>query len=501
MRALLLLALLGACNGLELPALSTAGTHPFANAGTGSSYPLGTMVPLDGSGSFHRDGQIVAYQWTVLQRPSGSAAVPENPFVDNTTFMPDRFGTYYLQLRVSDEAQNADSSSLRIVATGAISSVDAGPDATVPWMGTASLTGSVTTPSDVAARYSWSFASRPPGSVATISNGSTLTPTFVADAAGTYVVTLEARVGDDDVREDTVAIEAVASGLQLGTGIAAYTYVKGADRIVYVHDVGHAEVVMVDPTTGTKSALNIGVFVPRSIASDRMGQVVAVGGIGKVATVLAISQLQLLSLRDAPGCTAKQVIIPFTDRVDCFPADGTIEPISSVYMPTGVVTQVPCPVQFPHVTLGASTWMYMVDGASSQFYLYDASATPPLPVIQSGSLPGITAPVIAAGTNQPYAVTGNGLGINLDATLRFDLNTPVSAGAFSALRYELAVVSGVQVKVFGMETGQPLKLSAGLPHINGMIPTAKLVAYSADEHRLIIVAGTAAGDVVYTVPR
>jgi hypothetical protein len=482
-----------------VPAQPAGGAHPYADPGTGSSYPLGTSVTLDGTGSFDPDGQIVRYHWNVIQRPAGSVAVPVDARSATTKLVLDKFGTYFVELLVNDEAQNTDSSRLRIVATGAIASVDAGPDATVPWLGTAQLSGAVTTNAGSLATYSWRFVSRPPGSIAPIENNGSLSPRFFADAAGTYIIALDANVGDD-VREDTVTIQVVAAGVSLGTGIAAYTYSHMTDRIVYVHDVGHAEVVKLDPMTGAQTSLDVGVFTPRSISMDQSDQVAAVGGVGKVATI-GISQLILLSLKDAPGCSAKQVTSPYFSRVDCFPDDGSVEPIASVNMDTGEVTHITCPVRFPYVTLGASTWMYMVDSASSQFYLFDASATPPLPVVSSGSLVGIAPPVIAAGTNQPFAVTGNGLAVNLDATLRFDLHTPVLAGAFTALGYELAVVSGVQLKVFGMEAGQPLKLTVALPQSGGMTPTAKLVAYSNDGHRLIVVASTAGGDVVYTVPR
>ena len=52
-----------------------------------------------------------------------------------------------------------------------------------------------------------------------------------------------------------------------------------------------------------------------------------------------------------------------------------------------------------------------------------------------------------------------------------------------------------------MQANEPLELSAVIPPVNGMPPTTKLVAYSADGHRLIIVAGNASGDVAFTVPR
>jgi hypothetical protein len=498
MKVVALVALLSAC-GFEVPGQPTGDAHPISNAGTGSSYPPGTAITLDGSDSFDPDGQLVAYHWSVRTHPTGSTVGPLDPDAATTMFTPDRVGTYILELLVRDDAENSDSSYLRIVVTGAITSIDAGPDASVSWLGTAQLAGSVTTKEGLVATYSWAFVSRPPGSAAMLDGSTTLTPSFMADAVGTYVIALDARV-DNEIREDTVTVEVTDSAVSFVAGNAAYTYAKSTDRIVYVHDVGHAELVQVDPMTAAQTTLDIGTFPPRSISMDPTEQVIAVGGFGKVVTVSA-SQFVVMESRDAPGCTAGQVTVPHSNRVDCFPADADTEPISSVNMTTGVVTQIPCPVLFPHVALATANWMYMVDAASPSFYLYDVDSTPPLQVLQQWNIPGVVSPVIAAGTNQPFAVTGNGLAINLDGTVRFDLQTLVSVGAFSGLHFEIAVVSGTQLKVFGAEPAHPLKLSATLPLANGVTPDAKLVAYSADEHRLIIVAGTPARDVVYTVPR
>ena len=497
MRLLGISALLAACGSFEVPAQPAGGAHPIANAGTGSSYPLGATVTLDGTGSFDPDGTIVEYQWSIVQRPGGSVAQPADASATTTSFAPDEVGTYRLQLLVTDNAGNIDRSELRIVSIGAITSVDAGPDAAVAWLGTAQLAGAVTTKPGTAATYSWQVVSRPPGSIASIQNSTTLTPTLFADAAGTYVVAFEARVGDE-VREDTMMIEATATGVSLGPPAVAYAYAKAADRIVSVRDVGHAEIVKVDPMTGAQAALDLGAFTPRSIAMDTTGQTAAVGGPGLVFTVAVVGPVVLTGAKDAPGCTAAHVALGNPSRVHCFPADGSIEPISSVDMTTGEVTQVPCPVKFPYVTSGAISWLYMADGASSQFYLYDAQSTPPLQVLSHGSLAGIAPPVIPAGGSSPFAITGNGLAINLDATLRFDLKTPVSAGAYSGI--EIAVVSGAQLKVFDW-TGQTLKLTATVPSGNGMAPAVKFVAYSNDGHRLFIVVGTPSGDVAYTVPR
>jgi hypothetical protein len=322
MRALAILVLVTSCNSFDAPAQPLARAHPIANAGTGSSYALGATVALDGSHSFDPGGTITEYRWTITQRPNGSTAMPTDPNAAVTTFVPDQFGTYRLQLKVTDDAQNTDTSDVRVVATGAITSIDAGPDGTVLWLDTAQLAGTVSLVTGQTATYSWSFMSRPPGSMATLANATTLNPTFVADATGTYIIALDVAVGDD-VREDTVMIEATHGGVSLGAGGVAYAYAKQIDRIVYVHDVGHAEVVEVDPMTGTQLALDVGAFTPRSLSIDPNNQILAVGGLGTVATVAVanLSAFVLISSKSAPGCTAKHVTVPFEDRVDSPPTE------------------------------------------------------------------------------------------------------------------------------------------------------------------------------------
>jgi hypothetical protein len=501
MRALAILTLLAACHGFDPPGQVVESAHPLSNAGTGSFYPLGTTVTLDGSRSSAPHDTPLTYSWSVVQRPIGSTAAPVDPGAATTSFVLDQLGTFWFRLVVSDDAGNSDSSDLRIVSTGAITGIDAGPDATVSWLDTVQLAGAVSTVPGKTVTYSWSFVSQPTGSTTVIQNGDTLRPTLFADAAGTYVLALDATVGDE-VREDTVSIDVNGDvGVPLGTGVVAYTYSTYLDRIIYVHDVGHAEVVEVNPATGgAQAALDVGAFTPRSIAVDPTGEYVAIAGLGKIAAI-DLQHFTLWSQNDVPGCTAKHVAIPNLVRVDCFPADGSIEPISSVNLTTGAVTQIACPVKYPDIALSGGA-LYMVDGASPQFYSFEDD---PLLVIAHVSHAGIAPPVIAINTSFPSAITGNGLALDADSgSLLYDLQMPVSAGASQkGANGELALVSGSVLKVFQTAASgpPPLKLSAVLPPVNGTPPTTKLVAYSADGHRLIVVAGTTGGDVAYTVPR
>lgn len=498
MRALGLLSLLAACHSFDPPGQSAQSAHPVSNAGTGSFYPLGTTVTLDGTRSSAPDGAPLTYSWSVTQRPGGSTAAPVDPSAVTTTFVLDQLGTFRFQLLVSDDTGITDTSDLRIVSTGAITAIDAGSNATVPWLATAQLAGTVSTAPNEAATYSWSFLSQPNGSTSVIKNGDTLRPTFFADAAGTYVLALDATVGDE-VREDTVSIDVNGNvGVAIGSGAVAYAYSTYADRILYVHDVGHAELVEVDPATGTKAVLNVGAFTPTSVAVDQTAEYVAIGGLGKIGTA-DLQHLTATGVYSVPGCTAKSVAME-SQSADCLPFDGSTTPISSVNLITSAVTQTPCPVNSPEIAVQGGVW-YLVDDTSPDLYVYSGPSKTHI------THAGIAPPVIPLGTSFPSVFTGNGLVFDsFSESLLYTLPVPtrVSAGgAQRALNGELAVLAGSALKVFG-PTGNsepPLLMSAVMPPLNGMTSTTKLVAYSADGHRLIVVAGTSAGDVAYTVPR
>src|SRR4051812_12599825 len=164
MRALAILILLAACHGFDLPGQSVKSAHPIANAGTGSFYPLGTTVTLDGSSSAAADDSALTYSWSVVQRPDGSTSAPADPGAATTSFVLDQLGTFRFRLLVSDDAGNTDSSDLRIVSTGAITSIDAGPAAGVSWLDTVQLAGTISTAPGKTATYSWTFVSQPTGS-------------------------------------------------------------------------------------------------------------------------------------------------------------------------------------------------------------------------------------------------------------------------------------------------------------------------------------------------
>jgi hypothetical protein len=90
---------------------------------------------------------------------------------------------------------------------------DAGANQTVNIGTTVTLDGSGSTnPSGAGAlTYSWMFSSRPPGTDSVLTFGTTVTPSFVADVAGTYVITLTVSNGAAD-NTASVAITAMPAG-------------------------------------------------------------------------------------------------------------------------------------------------------------------------------------------------------------------------------------------------------------------------------------------------
>jgi subtilisin family serine protease len=94
-----------------LPGSATATIHVnnipsiIPIAGPASSDNL-APVSFHGSG-IDLDGQMLAFRWVLVSRPSGSAATLSTANVDNVTLAPDAAGTYEVGLRVDDTLDNS----------------------------------------------------------------------------------------------------------------------------------------------------------------------------------------------------------------------------------------------------------------------------------------------------------------------------------------------------------------------------------------------------------
>ena len=181
---------------------------PVANAGPDQRVLfVGQTVQLDGSGSSDADGDPLTFRWSFTSRPPGSQATLSNATVVNPTFVADVLGIYVVQLIVNDGTIDSLAATVTITSGNTRPVANAGPDQTVFVGQTVQLDGSGSSDADGdPLTYRWALTTRPAGSQATLTNATTVAPTFVVDQLGTYVAQLIVNDGTFDSLPDTVTL-------------------------------------------------------------------------------------------------------------------------------------------------------------------------------------------------------------------------------------------------------------------------------------------------------
>lgn len=195
---------------------SSANIAPVANPGAAQNVVTGTVVNLNGSGSNDANGDSLTYSWTFTSKPSGSAASLSSSTVVNPTFTADKAGSYVLSLIVNDGSLSSSSRTVTITASAAnIAPVaNAGLDQNVVVGATVTLNGSASSDANGdSITYAWSVVSKPSGSSASLTNATTVNPTFVADAAGSYVLRLVVNDGSLTSTASTITVTASTANI------------------------------------------------------------------------------------------------------------------------------------------------------------------------------------------------------------------------------------------------------------------------------------------------
>lgn len=190
---------------VTITALNSA---PIANAVViNQSVYVGNTVTLDGSSSSDVDGDTLTYSWTISSQPENSAAVLTNATSASPTFTADKFGIYVVTLTVNDGTVNSVADTVTITTLNSAPVADAGDDQSTYVSNTVTLDGSGSSDVDGdTLAYSWTFASKPENSAATLINATSVSPTFTADKFGTYVISLTVNDGTVNSVADTVTI-------------------------------------------------------------------------------------------------------------------------------------------------------------------------------------------------------------------------------------------------------------------------------------------------------
>jgi len=210
-----IMVLLAGCGGDDDSGAGGAGsTAPSAQATADETVPVGVQVTLDGSASDSSSGAPLSYQWTLTEKPPGSAASLTSPASVRATFTPDVAGIYIATLVVfaNGVASQSDSVSIVCVTGNVPPRADAGPDRSAAPGRPITLDGSASRdPNNTAVTYSWRIAQQPAGSNPILANPTTAAPTFTADVPGLYIVALTVSDGSLTSPADRVEIT-VATG-------------------------------------------------------------------------------------------------------------------------------------------------------------------------------------------------------------------------------------------------------------------------------------------------
>ena len=107
----------GHTNSSSTVTISDDNQLPVAAAGPAQTVHVGTLVTLDGSGSFDNDTDPLTYAWTLTStRPADSTATLSGSTTVHPTFTPDKPGDYVIQLIVNDTYGNSDPATVTITA-------------------------------------------------------------------------------------------------------------------------------------------------------------------------------------------------------------------------------------------------------------------------------------------------------------------------------------------------------------------------------------------------
>ena len=184
---------------------------PTSNAGPNQNVFVFDLVTLNGSASSDAENDPLTYSWTITSKPAGSSATLSSNNVSNPSFVADFEGSYTVRLIVNDGTSDSAPDTVTVTASSSnvAPTADGGVDQNVTAGDTVNLDGSGSSdPDNDPLSYSWTFTSRPAGSTAAFSNSSSVSPNFVADQPGSYVIRLLVNDGTIDSAPDTMTVTA-----------------------------------------------------------------------------------------------------------------------------------------------------------------------------------------------------------------------------------------------------------------------------------------------------
>jgi hypothetical protein len=202
---------LGAASAPDQVLVSTENIPPVADAGPDQAViQIGSLVTLNGAGSYDPDGDPFSYNWSMAAKPIGSVAVLSDNTSKTPTFTADMHGDYVINLVVRDSYNALSSPDIVTVSFDNVKPVaNAGLHQSVKIGDVVTLSGSGYDANFDILTYSWTMSEKPNDSLADFTDALAPSTQFIADKVGTYVATLV--VNDGFEHSDPSSVTIVAS--------------------------------------------------------------------------------------------------------------------------------------------------------------------------------------------------------------------------------------------------------------------------------------------------
>lgn len=171
--------------------VSTTNSAPVADAGFDQSGVVGSVIQLDGGGSFDVDADPLDFSWSITAAPPGSSAALDNPAISNPSMTLDTFGDYVIQLIVDDGTEESIPDTLVASTLNTAPVALPGPDAQASTNEDIVLNGTQSFDAEGdQLTFAWSIVSQPPDSAIQLNDATAINPTFAAAEPGSYIFQL-----------------------------------------------------------------------------------------------------------------------------------------------------------------------------------------------------------------------------------------------------------------------------------------------------------------------
>ena len=295
---------------------SNSNSAPVANPGPNQNVKLGALVYLDGSGSTDSDKDPLTYRWTLVIKPTDSAAVLSFPNSPNPKFTADKAGAYALGLVVNDG--KIDSAQGFVTVTAYPENTPpvalAGENQNVTLKTLVSLNGSGSSDANAdPLTYKWALIYKPATSAAELSSKVIFNPTFTGDVPGTYVASLVVNDSKIDSVASVVTIIVAAAnsapvanaGIAQSVTIPATVTLDGTGSTDADRDTLTYKWVL-SPATGSSAVLSSATDSKPTFTAETSGTYVAslIVNDGKVDSVVDNTLITAYALNKAPVASA-----------------------------------------------------------------------------------------------------------------------------------------------------------------------------------------------------